>query len=169
MPGYRDLDRLVHADGVAVAVCDARLAAVADFPFEDRIRLQLGIGQQDGEALARPELRREKNLAPADLAQTGEIGREAKMYQHIGVGLAVRRRPAPPFAEVAGHRIDGLAAVGVEHGNGFVSLVLEQARQVPQHHRPVHLIQRGVTHRGVIAEKRALLDPAQRAARDAES
>jgi len=56
---------------------NASHTAVANLPLEQRVRLQLSIRQDHAQTLAWPELRRQEDLAPADLAHTGGDGSDA--------------------------------------------------------------------------------------------
>ena len=163
------LHRLRRGDRVAVAVLHALHAAVADVPRVDGIRLQLGVRQHDREALARTELRREERARIAELAESGEEGRHAEVDRHVRRGQAGAHRTAPARAEVPRERVHRLAAAHVRHGHGLVAVVLHEAVHLPQDHRPVDGVERGVAHRGVVEVVRALLHAAQAAARDAEA
>ena len=163
------LHRLRRGDRVAVAVLHAFHAAVAYLSGVDRVRLELGVGEHDREALARTELRREEGAGVAELAESREERRHAEVDRHVGRGKPGPHRTAPAIAEVARERIHGLAASHVRHRHGLVAVVLHEPVHLPQHHGPVDRVQGRVAHRRVVEVVGAFLHAAQASARDAES
>ena len=71
--------------------------------------------------------------------------------------------------ELARHGVHGIAAVRVLEREHLIATLFEVGVQLPENHRTMHLVERGVAHARIVDEARALLDSAQESARDAET
>ena len=163
------LDGLGRRDALAVAVLDALHAAVADLSGVDRVGIEFGVRQHDGETLPWAKLRGKERARVAKLSEPREKRGHAEIDGDIG-----RREPgtdgaAPPLAEVSGKWIDGLATADVRHGHCLVAVVFHVAVHLPQYHRPVYGVESGIAHRSVVEVVRAFLDTAERSARNAKA
>ena len=168
MTGDGHLHGFCQADGLAAAVFGALLAAIADVAFINGIGLQLCIGQQDREAHARAEFRREENLAPAKLAHAGHIGSHTEIDENVRIGLVRRDCAAPALTEFTGHRIVG--RTGKEHdGDRLIAVILQKARQPVHYAGNVDLIHGRVAHRRIRRKIGSFFDAAEHAARNAEA
>ena len=103
---------------------EAGAAIAADVLGEDRIRLQVGVGEDQGETLAGAEARGDEKAAHAGLAETGGLGGVGNVQNDVRRGFAGGDRASrghaflrvpeqrhglePERLDVAGHVIGGL-------------------------------------------------------------
>ena len=144
-------------------------AAVAYLARVDRIGFKLRIGKHDCKALARTELGREERARIPEFSETCKERRHAVVHRDIGSRQTGTDRAAPSLAEVARKRIDRLAAVEVCHRHRLVAVIFHETVELPEHHRPVDRVKRGIAHGRIVEELRTFFDTAQAASRNAET